>query len=233
LSLTLGSFSGELFDARVYEGTSSVQTIREIGARCVTDPNDPVALRKRLDITRPRDLHRCDLEEVVDEYEVEPVGGRQTHGSGPFATLWLRPVADPLNPGQYIDAPEGSFDEEFYFQHLKIEQYQWERQYFENDMIGFNLAPYRMYTEDQVPEFAASFYNNPCRFIHQNNNLWDFEIVSGEKRQPLHLVALFSPYSLALSLLLVRKRLDSEMDTRRKPRAGIRSWSHLSQSWRE
>ena len=67
------------------------------------------------------------------------------------------------------------FDEEEYFQHQKFQEYIWEKYYFENDMIAFNLRPYRYFNSaDEIPEFARSMYNNPCRFMHQSNNQWEY-----------------------------------------------------------
>jgi hypothetical protein len=95
-------------------------------------------------------------------------------GSGPFATFWVHPVQDDFDASILLDRVEGTFDEEEYFQHQKFQEYLWEKYYFENDMIAFNLKPYRYFTKDEIPEFAHSLYNNPCRFMHQSNNQWEY-----------------------------------------------------------
>jgi hypothetical protein len=48
-TLTLGQFSGELFDVRVYSGSLTYAQIREVGARC-TGPDDPASLLATRDI---------------------------------------------------------------------------------------------------------------------------------------------------------------------------------------
>ncbi len=103
-------------------------------------------------------------------YGRAPTDGMQTYGSGAFASLWMRPIEDPLNPGNYLNIPEGYFDKEYFFQQAKLQSYQWERNYFEDDMIGFVLEPYRMFTTDEMPDWSKRTFNNPCRYIHQNNN---------------------------------------------------------------
>jgi hypothetical protein len=55
-----------------------------------------------------------------------------------------------------------------------LQNYLWEKYYFENDMMAFNLKPYRSFSEAEIPEFARSTWNNPCRFMHQSNNLWSY-----------------------------------------------------------
>lgn len=98
-----------------------------------------------------------------------------TDGSGPFATFWVHPVKDEFDSSIWLDRAEGMFDEEEYFQHQKFQEYLWEKYYFENDMIAFNLKPYRYFnSKDEIPEFAQSMYNNPCRFMHQSNNQWEY-----------------------------------------------------------
>ena len=172
--LLLGPFSGEMFDVRVYSGKSSRSQVYEVGTRCA-GPNDPATIKKMEDIETNFLRWSCsDLNPL--SYGLIPPGGIQTYGSGAFATLWLEPVDDPLNPGQLLNVPEGNFDEEYFFQQAKLQSYQWERHYFENDMISFVLLPYRMFTADELPSWSAKTFNNPCRYIHQNNNLWDFPL---------------------------------------------------------
>jgi hypothetical protein len=173
-SLRLGSFSGELFDVRVYSGAASHNQVHEVGARCA-GPNDVAT------ITKYEDIETLFLQKSCQEltpfmYGQAPTDGIQTYGSGAFATLWMRPIEDPLNPGVYLNIPEGFFDEEFFFQHAKLQSYQWERHYFEHDMIGFVLEPYRMFTNDEMPDWSKKTFNNPCQYIHQNNNNWDFPL---------------------------------------------------------
>ena len=177
-SLLLGPFSGEMFDVRVYSGKSSRSQVYEVGARCA-GPNDPATIKKKEDIETFFLHQTCDSDQPFT-YGLIPPGGIQTYGSGAFATLWLNPVKDPLNEGQLLNIPEGHFDEEHYFQHAKLQSYQWERHYFENDMIGFVLKPYRMFKVDEVPPWSAKTFNNPCRYIHQNNNYWSFPLYSEE-----------------------------------------------------
>jgi hypothetical protein len=43
-TLTIGSFSGELFDFRVYSGESTRSQVYEVGARCA-GPNDPATIK--------------------------------------------------------------------------------------------------------------------------------------------------------------------------------------------
>ncbi|KAI2506877.1 hypothetical protein MHU86_7562 [Fragilaria crotonensis] len=169
-SLILGSFSGEMFDARVYGGKASLSLVQEVGARCA-GPNDAATIKKNEDISTlfASRMHNFD----PMRYGPVPPGGVQTYASGPFATLWMRPEKDPLNDGEYVDVPEGFFDEEKY-QHAKLQSYQWERHYFENDMIAFVLDPYRMFSVDEVPEWSEKTFNNPCRYIHQSNNYWSY-----------------------------------------------------------
>jgi hypothetical protein len=176
LNIRLGHFSGELFDVRVYSGISSQSQVFEVGARCAS-PNDPATIKKYEDI----ETHflRWSCSEINPlAYRRVPTGGIQTYGSGAFATLWLAPIQDPLDENNYLNIPEGSFDEEFFFQHAKLQSYQWERHYFENDMIAFILEPYRMFSLDETQDWAVKTFNNPCRYIHQNNNDWDFPLYS-------------------------------------------------------
>ena len=171
-TLTLGKFTGELFDVRIYSGSLSYLDLREIGARC-TGPNDPAALKVSRDIDYLYDREGC--KPGHESYFPEPTSGGQTYGSGPFATFWVRPKIDPLDPSIWLDIPEGEFDEERYFQHKKVQSYLWEKYLFENDMIAFNLKPYRSFTSaDEIPPFARSIWNNPCRFMHQSNNQWSY-----------------------------------------------------------
>jgi hypothetical protein len=173
-SVTLGSFTGELFDVRVYSGNATIGQVYEVGARCA-GPNDPATIKKNEDIET--EFLRFSCSEINPlAYGIVPPGGIQTYGSSAFATLWLEPIEDPLHPGEYLDVPEGDFDEEYFFQQAKLQSYQWERQYFENDMIGFVLEPYRMFTVDELPEWSAKTFNNPCRYIHQNNNVWEYPL---------------------------------------------------------
>ena len=102
-----------------------------------------------------------------------------TDGSGPFATFWVHPLQDDFNSSIWLDRTEGMFDEEEYFHHQKFQEYLWEKYYFENDMIAFNLKPYRYFnSKNEVPEFAHSLYNNPCRFMHQSNTQWEYPFYS-------------------------------------------------------
>ncbi|KAI2506880.1 hypothetical protein MHU86_7565 [Fragilaria crotonensis] len=173
-SLILGSFSGEMFDARVYGGKASLSLVQEVGARCA-GPNDAATIKKNEDISTLFLQAECRNVDPM-RYGPIPPGGVQTYASGPFATLWMRPEKDPLNDGEYVDVPEGFFDEEKYFQHAKLQSYQWERHYFENDMIAFVLDPYRMFSVDEVPEWSEKTFNNPCRYIHQSNNYWSYPL---------------------------------------------------------
>ncbi|KAI2506870.1 hypothetical protein MHU86_7555 [Fragilaria crotonensis] len=173
-SLILGSFSGEMFDARVYGGKASLSLVQEVGARCA-GPNDAATIKIYEDIETIFLQADCDNFKPSSQGPVPP-GGVQTYASGPFATLWMRPEKDPLNDGEYVDVPEGYFDEVKYFQHAKLQSYQWERHYFENDMIAFVLDPYRMFSVDEVPEWSEKTFNNPCRYIHQNNNYWSYPL---------------------------------------------------------
>jgi hypothetical protein len=168
--LTLGQFSGELFDVRIYAGTLSYLEIREVGARC-TGPKDPAVLKVSRDIDVRYDREGC----TPRLYFPVPSTGEQTYASGPFATMWVKPKIDPLDPNVWLDIPEGEFDEERFFQHKKLQSYLWEKYYFENDMIAFNLKPYRYFASPgQIPEYARIMYNNPCRYMHQSNNEWTY-----------------------------------------------------------
>jgi hypothetical protein len=109
--------------------------------------------------------------------------GSKLMGSGPFATLWLAPVKDPLNEGQLLNVPKGTSMKSTISSMPSFSHIEWERHYFENDMIGFVLKPYRMFTVDEVPSWSAKTFNNPCRYIHQNNNYWSFPIY-GEEHIP-------------------------------------------------
>ena len=172
--LVLGSFPGELFDVRIYSGTLSWTETREVGARC-TNPNDPAALKVSRDIDLSYARHGCDSR--IPTYVTEPTTGGQTYGSGPFATIWVAPKEDPFSKGTFYDVPEGKLDEEYFFQHKKFQTYVFEKYYFEHDLIGFQLESYRHFNgADEIPASAASVWNNPCRFMHQNNNLWDFPL---------------------------------------------------------
>ena len=71
LSLRLGSFSGELFDVRVYSGAASRNQVHEVGTRCA-GPND-VATIKNMKILKlflstravRSSLHTCVVEHQV------------------------------------------------------------------------------------------------------------------------------------------------------------------------
>ena len=174
LSLRLGSFSGEMFDVRVYSGAALLNQVHEVGARCA-GPNDYASIKKYEDIETIFLQQSCqNLQSQASQRR--PNDGIQTYGSGAFATLWMNFVEDPLNPGTYLNVPEGHFDEEYFFQQAKLQSYQWERHYFENDMIGFVLDPYRMFTAEETTDWAQKTFNNPCRYIHQNNNYWEFPL---------------------------------------------------------
>ena len=174
--LVLGSFSGILWDVRIYPGSLSWQQTRQVGARC-TDPSDPEALipTRAINLLYQRD----GCQPRFTDWFHEPADGKITYGSGPFSTLWVRPVEDVFNPGVYYDVPEGQLDTEYYFQHYKFEAYIFEKYYFEQDMIGFQLEPYRYFTgPNEFAPSASSVWNNPCRYIHQNNDLWSFPLYS-------------------------------------------------------
>ena len=172
--LILGSFTGVLFDVRVYSGTLSGIQIREVGARC-TGPNDAAALKPSHDIDLLYSKYGCNPN--FSNYFNGPTKGGQTYGSGPFATLWVAPREDPFTPGMYYDISEEELDLDYYFQHYKLQTYLYEKYYFEHDLIAFQLEPYRYFQNaDQIPDYAASVWNNPCRFMHQSNNLWDFPL---------------------------------------------------------
>ena len=172
--LVLGSFPGELFDVRIYSGTLSYTETREVGARC-TNPNDPAALKVSRDIDLSYTVNGCDSR--IPTYVTEPTTGGQTYGSGPFATMWVAPKEDPFSKGTFYDVPEGKLDEEYFFQHKKFQTYVFEKYYFEHDMIGFQLESYRHFSSpDEIPPSAVSVWNNPCRFMHQSNNIWDFPL---------------------------------------------------------
>ena len=172
--LVLGSFPGVLFDVRVYSGTLSEIQIREVGARC-TSPNDDAALKPSRDIDLLYNKFGCNP--MFSSYFEGPTNGGQTYGSGPFATLWVAPREDPFTPGIYYDISEEELDLDYYFQHYKLQTYLYEKYYFEHDLIGFQLEPYRYFQNaDQIPDYAASIWNNPCRYMHQSNNLWDFPL---------------------------------------------------------
>jgi hypothetical protein len=178
--ISLGPFTGELFDVRVYSGVLSWTEIREYGARC-TSPDDPAALEYKRDIENPYYIYGCEPDFgrlPADEGGPVPTGTEgHTYGSGPFATLWLKPLVNPYNQSEYNDVSEGEFDEEHYFQQAKIQAYLWEKFLFHIDMIAFNQAPYRDFiSEDQVPQHSATFWRNPCRHLHNFNNGWQYPI---------------------------------------------------------
>jgi len=177
--LEIGPFTGDIFDVRLYQGTLSWREIREFGARCTT-PDDPAALEYKRDIANPYFTFGCepDFERLpVDEGGPIPSKGGQTYGSGPFATLWLRPRKNPFNESELLDVPEDKFDKEQFFQQSKIQSYLWERFLFDLDMIGYIQQPYSFIeSQDQVPKFSSSFWNNPCRWLHNINNGWQYPI---------------------------------------------------------
>ena len=180
-SANLGSFSGELFDVRVYEGTLSADEVALVGARCA-NVNDAHALQMRRDIESPYLFRGCnpDFDLPGGEGGETPTDGKHTYGSGPFATLWLRPREHDFIPGQYIDTPEGAFDEEWYFQTNKVLQYIWEKFFFESGMMAFNQAPYKSWDNaEQVPQWSETLWDNPCRYLHHLNNAWQHPIWDG------------------------------------------------------
>jgi hypothetical protein len=74
-TLTLGKFSGELFDVRIYDGTLTLAEIREVGARC-TGPNDPASLLATRDIDVLYVREGCDS--THDIYFPNPTSGGHT-----------------------------------------------------------------------------------------------------------------------------------------------------------
>jgi Hint module len=172
--LIIGSFSGELFDFRVYSGESSQFQVYEGGARCA-GPNDPATIKKLEDIETQFLVNSCSS--INPElWGKVPADGIQTYGSSAFATLWVAPEKNPTNENEYLNIPEGFFDEQYFFQNSKLQSYQWERHYFENDMIAFVLEPYRYFTSDETLDYSLKTFNNPCRYIHQLNNYWEFPL---------------------------------------------------------
>ena len=179
-SFTMGPFSGELFDVRIYEGTLNESELYQVGARCAA-VQDPFALRATQDIEAPYLFRGCDPSFYLPGGEGGdfPANGQQTYGSGPFATLWLSPRDDSFS-GELVDTPEGAFDEEYYFQTNKVLQYTWEKFLFETGMIAFNQAPYRSWdNSNQVPIWSETLWNNPCRYMHNLNNAWQHPIWGG------------------------------------------------------
>jgi len=175
LLTTVGPFSGELFDVRVYKGILSKSEIGLVGARC-TNPDDSAVLNLHKDIETPILRGGCD-----PDIDPIPSNGRQTYASGPFATFWVAPRQDENDSDIFHDIPEGEFDEEHLFQQTKVQAYAWERWYFETDMIGFSQSPYRSFNSaDEVPGFSKKVWNNPCRYIHQHNNGWLFPFYGGD-----------------------------------------------------
>jgi hypothetical protein len=73
--LTLGKFSGELFDVRIYAGSLDYLEIREIGARC-TNPDDPAVLKDTRDIDILFRREGCESTHSV--YFPSPTTGGQT-----------------------------------------------------------------------------------------------------------------------------------------------------------
>lgn len=44
-------------------------------------------------------------------------------------------------------------------------------------MIALNLKPYRYFnSEEEITKFARSTWKNPCRYMHQSNNQWDYPV---------------------------------------------------------
>eukprot|EP00542_Grammatophora_oceanica_P009312 CAMPEP_0194045284 /NCGR_PEP_ID=MMETSP0009_2-20130614/16644_1 /TAXON_ID=210454 /ORGANISM="Grammatophora oceanica, Strain CCMP 410" /LENGTH=1281 /DNA_ID=CAMNT_0038690103 /DNA_START=137 /DNA_END=3979 /DNA_ORIENTATION=+ len=178
--LELGEFSGELFDVRIYKGTLGAGEVANVGRRCA-GPDDPHSMHMMEQVESPFLFRGCDL----DTYSLhagmggpQPTDGRYTYGSGAFATLWNRPVQSFT--GEYFDRAEGTFDEERFFQHAKIQSYLWERFYFEYDLIAFNQKPYRWFnSSDEVPQVSEKFWNNPCYYMHDHNNGWQYPIYGG------------------------------------------------------
>ena len=193
-SVTLGPFSGEAFDVRVYAGALTDGEIELVGGWC----GDAGELRMYETLETPFLRGGC-------EPDVDPVpsdDGVQTYGTGAFGTLWvapheydtqwwgpnanegysIKPVGANANytwreedyaKGVYYDMTEDMLDLDQFFQELKLTQYTWERYYFELDMLPINLAPWYWYADaGKVPGFSERVWNNPCRYIHQHNNGW-------------------------------------------------------------
>ena len=188
-AVALGPFSGELFDVRVYGGALSDAEIKLVGAKC-GDPGD-----LRMYTTLETEFLRGGCDPDVDT--VPDDAGVQTYGSGAFATLWVAPfeygtewwpdeagscpdshcpsvpdIDDPV-VGRNYDMTEDVIDTERYFQEARMQQYVWERYFFEADMVGINLEPFAWFASaDEVPAYSARSWNNPCRYVHQHNNGW-------------------------------------------------------------
>ena len=175
--LEVGPFSGELFDVRIYDGTLTDSEISEVGQRCAA-PKDLHALRYREALSFVYQTQGCDPGQIdlhAGAGGPTPDDGVQTYASGPFSTLWNRPTRDLF--GSYHDVEEGSFDEEHMFQHVKFQSYLWEKWFFDNDMITFNQEPYRSFTsEAEVGASFKKFWNNPCLYMHNQHNGWQFPI---------------------------------------------------------
>ncbi|KAH8067895.1 hypothetical protein JL721_7112 [Aureococcus anophagefferens] len=202
--VTLGPFSGELFDVRVYAGALSADEVATVGA--LRRPGRPE------DASRPRDgILRGGCDPDVDA--VPSDDGIQTYGSGAFGTLWVAAAEygtdwwtedfdevppgtngdfaadmfDELVVGDMYDLTEEMLDLDHYFQEQKMLSHVWERYYFETDMMAVNLAPWSWYASgSEVPGYSARDWNNPCRFLHQHNNGWLFPFYGSaiEKWEP-------------------------------------------------
>ena len=177
-SRQVGPFSGELFDVRIYAGTLTAIEISEVGQRCAA-PNDLHAMRYRESLSFIYEINGCNQGEFIVLHAGaggrDPTDSKQTYASGPFATLWNTPRLTLF--GTYEDVGVGSFDEEKMFQHAKIQSYLWEKWFFDNDMIAFNQEPYRSFnSEDEVGAAFKKFWNNPCLYMHNQNNGWQYPI---------------------------------------------------------
>ena len=192
--VTLGPFSGEAFDVRLYAGALTDGEVELVGGWC----GDAGELKMYETLETPFLRGGC-------EPDVDPVpsdDGVQTYGTGAFGTLWVAPheydtqwwgpnaeegysmkpvganadynwVETDYEKGIYYDIPEEKLDLDQFFQELKLTQYTWERYYFELDLLPINLAPWYWYADaGKVPGFSERVWNNPCRYIHQHNNGW-------------------------------------------------------------
>ena len=192
--MTLGPFSGEAFDVRLYAGALTDGEVELVGGWC----GDAGELKMYETLETPFLRGGC-------EPDVDPVpsdDGVQTYGTGAFGTLWVAPheydtqwwgpnaeegysmkpvganadynwVEADYTKGVYYDVTEDMLDLDQFFQELKLTQYTWERNYFELDLLPINLAPWYWYADaGKVPGFSERVWNNPCRYIHQHNNGW-------------------------------------------------------------
>ena len=172
----------QLFDVRAYANSLNDDEIALVGARCA-GPND-ASLSLFYDIETPilRMPAGCD-----PDIDAVPSNGGHTYGSGAFTTFWLAPrmsddEKETTDGGGrvFYDVSEGQFDEEHFFQQAKVQQYAWERWYFETDMIAG--AQYRLgyAPADYADSFSSLVYRNPCRYMHQHNNGWLFPFYGGD-----------------------------------------------------